>query len=338
MQNIDKENLRQVILDFPKQFKVGFDAAKNTKPKGKFKALAVSGMGGSALPVDILKVYLSEKEVDLKVFQNRGYKLPAEAYENALNFFNSYSGGTEETLASLEEALKNKLPSVGFSAGGKLINLCQKNSLPYAVLPAGIQPRCATGYFFAAMLQVLINAGIVEDESEKIVRSAEKIVKNMSELEEQGKKIARRLAEKTPLIYASEKFGKLAMIWKIKLNENAKTPAFWNVFPELNHNEMVGFTLPQAKFHIVNLIDKADHPQNIKRMEITAKLLEGKGIETTFVEIEGSNVFEKIFSTLLIGDWASYHLALKYNQDPTPVQMVEDLKKLLAQLSFINFF
>jgi len=330
MKKIDKENFRQVILDFPKQFKTGFDTAKNIKPKGKFKSITVSGMGGSALPVDILKIYLNEKETNLEIFQNRGYKLPPFAFDNSLNFLNSYSGTTEETLSSLEEALKNKLPAIGFAAGGKLIDICQKNSVPYAVLPAGIQPRCATGYFFSAMLQVLINAGMAEDETEEIVRSAEKIAENMNKLEEQGKKISDQLAEKTPIIYASEKFSKLAMIWKIKLNENAKTPAFWNFYPELNHNEMVGFTLPQAKFHIISLLDKNEHPQNIKRMKITAKLLEGKGIETTFVEIEGNNVFEKIFSTLLIGDWTSYHLALKYNQDPTPVKMVEDLKKLLT--------
>lgn len=330
MENIDRENLRQVIADFPKQFKVGFDAAKNIRSKGKFNSLVVSGMGGSALPADILRIYLAEKGIDLKLIQNRGYKLPKESYENSLNFFNSYSGNTEETLSSLEEALKNKLPAIGFAAGGKLVDICQNNSLPYAVLPAGIQPRYATGYFFASMLQVLINAGIIEDETEKIIQSAEKINQEMARLEEQGKKVSQELAEKTPIIYASEKFGALALIWKIKLNENAKTPAFWNVYPELNHNEMVGFTLPQAKFQVITLMEKNEHPQNIKRMQITAKLLKEKGIDTFFVEIEGNNFFEKIFSTLLIGDWASYYLALKYNQDPTPVEMVEDLKKLLA--------
>lgn len=330
MENIDKENLRQVISNSPKQFKVGFEIAKNTKPEGKFQSLVVSGMGGSALPVDILKIYLNEKGTALEIIQNRGYKLPEVAFKNSLNFFNSYSGTTEETIASLEEGLKNNLSSVGFASGGKLIDICQKNETPCVILPAGIQPRCATGYFFSAMLQVLINAGIAKDETEEIIRSAEKIAENMNELEEKGKKIAQQLTGKTPIIYASERFSKLAMIWKIKLNENSKTPAFWNFYPELSHNEMVGYTLPQAKFHIITLMEKNDHPQNIKRMEITAKLLKEKGIETTFVEIEGANVFEKIFTTLLIGDWTSYYLALKYNQDPTPVKMVEDLKKMLA--------
>jgi glucose/mannose-6-phosphate isomerase len=120
------------------------------------------------------------------------------------------------------------------------------------------------------------------------------------------------------------------MIWKIKINENAKTPAFYNFYPELNHNEMVGFTLPQGKFHVLTLLDKNDHPQNIRRMHITAKILKKKGVDTTIIEMENDNIFNTIFSTLLLGDWVSYYLALSYNQDPTPVDMVEDLKKQLA--------
>jgi len=148
--------------------------------------------------------------------------------------------------------------------------------------------------------------------------------------EETGRTIAQKLTGKTPIIYSSAKFAALALIWKIKINENAKTPAFYNFYPELNHNEMVGWTLPQGKFHIITLLDPNDHPQNIKRMKITAELLKKKGTKTTLVEMEKSFVLNTIFNTLLLGDWVSYHLALEYGQDPTPVDIVEDLKKKLA--------
>jgi glucose/mannose-6-phosphate isomerase len=119
------------------------------------------------------------------------------------------------------------------------------------------------------------------------------------------------------------------MIWKIKINENAKTPAFWNFFPELNHNEMVGFTLPQAKFTVVMLRDSDDHPKNKKRFEVTAGLLREKGVSVEIVEMPGETVFEKMFGSILIADFTSYYLALEYGQDPTPVNMVEQLKKML---------
>lgn len=334
---LDRENLRQVIIDSPKQIAKGLELAKNIKIEGDFKSLEISGMGGSSLPANILRIYLNdlylknpEKNKRLGIFQNRFYSLPYEAYNNCLNFFSSYSGNTEETISSFKEALKNNLPCVGFTAGGKILEMCQKNNTPYILLPKGIQPRYATGYFFASMLQVLSNIRLVENNSRELENLSEKLTVSMEELENKGKELAQKLVGKTPVIYASAKFKSLAMTWKIKINENAKTPAFYNFYPELNHNEMVGYTLPQGKFHIITLLDKKDHPQNIKRMRITANLLKEKGVETTIIEMENDNIFNTIFSTILLGDWVSYYLALAYNQDPTPVDMVEDLKKQLA--------
>lgn len=335
--NLDSQNLRQVIIDSPKQINEGLALAKDIKVKGSFKSIEVSGMGGSSLPANVLRTYLNsiylknpKKNKSFGIYQNRFYSLPHEAYDACLNFFASYSGNTEETLSSLKEGLKHKLPAVGFAAGGKLAETCKKNGIPCAIIPGGIQPRYATGYFFSAMVQVLINAGMIEDVSKELVTLSKKLEKSVIALEKEGKALAKKLKGKTPVIYSSTKFKSLAMIWKIKINENAKTPAFYNFFPELNHNEMVGFTNPQGKFHAVMLMDKNDHPQNIRRMEITAKLLKKKGISSSIIEMPNDNIFNTIFSTLILGDWTSYYLALEYGQDPTPVAMVEDLKKMLA--------
>jgi len=328
--NIDKENLKQVIEDFWKQFQIGQEIAENIKCEGNFASITVSGMGGSALPSDILITYLeSEGKRSFPIFQNRTYKLPGEAYKNSLNFFISYSGNTEETISALEEAIKNNLPSIGFTTGGKLEEICKKNNVPFVKIPAGIQPRYATGYFFSSMLKVLTNCGLLSINLEEILSSTKKLNEFTKEFENQGKAIAEKLNGKTPIIYTTDKFKALAMVIKIKINENAKTPAFWNYFPELNHNEMVGFTLPQSEFHVVSLIDRGENEQNLKRISITADLFKEKGIGTTSHEIQGENYFLKIFSTLILGDWISYYLALSYNQDPTPVNMVEDLKKRL---------
>lgn len=331
MAALDKENMHQVIIDSPEQFERGFELAKDILVSGDFDSLTVSGMGGSNLPGDLLRDYLANEGRDsLEIIQNRTYKLPKKAFSRSLNFFLSYSGNTEETLASLEEAIENKLPSVGFATGGKLAEICQKNGIPCVILPSGIQPRYAIGYFFSSMLKVLINSRLIEEDQEAISESSKKLSGMNQELESRGKGIAQELKGKTPIIYTTDRFKSLAMIVKIKINENAKTPAFWNYYPELNHNEMVGFTLPQTDFHILTFIDRSEHPQNLKRMETTSRLFEEKGIRTTFIDIEGKNTFEKMFSSLLLGDWISYHLALSYGQDPTPVKMVEDLKKSIA--------
>lgn len=337
---LDKSNFRQFIIDTPSQFKVGMSLAKNTKVEGNFTSVTVSGMGGSALPANLLRAYCNsffKTHLEHKLFEiyvNRYYTLPPEAQnQDSLNLISSYSGTTEEAISSLEEVRGLNLPFIGLSSGGKIEELCREYGKPHIKLPIpypNYQPRMGTGYFFGAMFQILINQGLVPDLTNEITASAQRFNDYMKLYEENGKNLAKKINGKTPVIYASPKYKSVAMVWKIKLNENAKTPAFWNFFPELNHNEMVGFTNPQAKFFIIMLRDREDHPRNLKRYETTANLLKSKGIESEIIDMDGEDVFSKIFLSITYADWTSYYLALEYGQDPTPVAMVEELKKILV--------
>ncbi len=330
IKELDPSNLRQVIIESPYQLTKGWELAGEIRVSGNFNRLVISGMGGSALPGELLGMFLEQKkEVLLEIIINRNYSLPKKPLEKSLHFFASYSGKTEETLSSLKEALEKKQPVVIFTTGGDLEKIAREKKLPWVLLPSGIEPRCAIGYFFSAMLKVLVNSGLIKEGIEDFSQVTEKIQSQMELLEKEGKEIAKKLKGQVPVIYASEFFRPLALIWKIALNENAKTPAFYNIYPELNHNEMVGFTLLQNKFHILCLPHPEDHPQILKRMKITAELLKEKGIETTFWEMPTGNLLETIFETVFLGEWISYYLALEYNQDPAPVALVEKLKILL---------
>jgi len=337
---IDKYNLRKVILEGPRQFMEGFEAAKNIKPAQEFDSIMISGMGGSALPGNIVRIILHDildqydiKGQRLRIYQNRFYSLPGEAYENCLNFICSHSGNTEETIASFEEAIKHNLPCVGISSGGKIEEMCKEFDIPHIKLPIpfeNFQPRMATGHFVATIMQVLMNTGKFPDVTGEVLKETEDLMSRVKNSEEKGKEIAKTLVGKTPIIYANTHFKALAMIWKIKINENSKTPAFWNYFPELNHNEMVGFTRSQADFSILMLRDAQDDPRNQKRYDVMAKILKENDISTMILDIEGDTVYSRVFRTLYLGDWVSYYLALEYSIDPTPVDMVEDFKKMLV--------
>lgn len=338
--NFDVSNLRRVILSTSGQFEEGFAIAKNTPVNSDFDHVVVSGMGGSALPVDVIACYLEEyfsqnpQKRFMSISHNRNYTLPRRAYDRALNIFCSHSGNTEETIASLEEAITHGLPSIGISAGGRVKEICQEKNIPHITLPIpfeNFQPRMATGHFFSTILQILINAGKIDDVSSTIVeKTASQIQEDVIVYEMIGKNFAQKLVGKTPIIYASEKFASLAMIWKIKINENSKVPAFWNIFPELNHNEFVGFTNPQAQFHVMILRDGDDHERIMRRFAVTAEALIERDIEVDIVDIAEGDMIRKIFSTIALCDWISYYLALNYHQDPTPVDMVENFKKALG--------
>ncbi|MEX2007856.1 MAG: SIS domain-containing protein [Candidatus Levyibacteriota bacterium] len=338
--SIDKSNFRQFILDAPAQFAIGIDLAKGVKIEGNFENVTISGMGGSAWPANLLRAYcnsLFKKNPQYKPFEiyiNRYYSLPPESQSSSsLNFITSYSGNTEETISSLEEVRKDNLPFVGLSSGGKVEELCKKYGAPHIKLPMphpDFQPRMGTGFFFGAMFQLLVNHGLMPDTTSELISLAAKLNEKMGDFEKQGVLLAKKMKGKTIVIYSSPKYKPLSMVWKIKINENSKVPAFWNFFPEMNHNEMVGFTNPQAKFFILMIRDLEDDQRNIRRYAASAKLLREKGVECEIIDMENHDVFYKMFSNIAIADWASYYLALEYKQDPTPVKMVEDLKKILA--------
>lgn len=337
---LDTYNFRQMIIDSPDQLQAGFELARGISVPGTFRSIMISGMGGSALPGNLFRIYLNDlfrsehpEEQPLPIYQNRSYGLPPEAYHECLNFICSYSGNTEETIASFEEALAHGLPCIGLSSGGKIETMCQEHSIPHIKLPIptpGFQPRVGTGYFFGSLFQVLVNQGLVPDTTATLLQDALAFKQAMPEIEAAGQALSKKLIGKTPVVYATAQYKSVAMVWKIKLNENAKVPAFWNFFPELNHNEMVGFTNPQAAFAILMLRDPEAHPQILRRFDVTAELMQQRGIAVEMIDMQGGSVYNKVFMSIALGDFASYYLALEYGQNPTPVDMVEELKKLLT--------
>jgi len=156
------------------------------------------------------------------------------------------------------------------------------------------------------------------------------------DFEEEGKQLAKSLRGSVPIIYASEKNYELAYIWKIKFNENGKIPPFYNVFPELNHNEMNGFDVRDTtlelseKFYFIFLMDETDHPKIQKRMKITSKLYEDRKLKTQKITISGDNIFYKIFSILTIVDFTSHFVAEGYGIESKQIPMIEEFKKLIA--------
>lgn len=321
---VNQSNFRKLILDFPRQFSVGMKAAKNIFLK-RPKKIFIAGMGGSVLSGEILKIYFENAKIKFPLFLHRDYQLPYLAEKKDLIIAISYSGNTEETISAFNEALKKKLKLVAITSGGKLSDLCQKNKIPLVLLPSGIPPRLSLGYQFSALLKIMINLEIAPDCSDQILNLEKKLKPRV--LENQGKILAKKLINKIPLIYSSWRNFALSYIWKIKFNENSKTPAFANFFPELNHNEMVGFEKNLKKFYFLILKDQNDHPRIKKRMDLTSEILKAKGLEGEILEIKGENFFEKIFSNLILADWVSYYLAIHYGIDPTPVKIVEEFKK-----------
>ncbi len=324
-------NMEEIILNFPKQFRIGIEAAKDIRIKNKFKGVIICGMGGSALPGDILEMWLEAYKISLPLYIHRSYGLPYFADKNYLIIAISYSGNAEETLTAFQEAKRKKLSVTVIASGGRLVESCKKNKIPLAKAPSGIVPRMAIGYQFAALIKILVNSGIIRDGLKEVLA----LEKNLhpQKLKNQGKKLAGKLVRKIPVIYASLARKNLAKIWKINFNETAKIPAFFNYFPELCHNEIAGFGKPidNKKIQAIILRDRADLPRILKQMEIIKDILRKQRIRVEFIDLIGRDVLEKIFSNIILAFWTTYWLAEEYGVEPTQIKMIEKFKKRLRK-------
>lgn len=319
---IDKSNMYKVLEDFPRQIQEGYKLGEGIDIPVPVENIVLAGMGGSALPGEILKTYL---DIDIPIHIVRNYNLPRYMSKKTLLFVISYSGNTEETINCYRQGLRIGCPMVVIASGGKLEQLAEKQDVEFIKIPKGIQPRCSYGYDFFAVLRVLENSGIVEKQENYIKKTFEMLSRDI--YQDYAKKVVEKLENKIPIIYSSEKNWAIAYKWKINFNENAKIHAFYNIFPELNHNEMVGYTHMFADYAAIIINDDDDYPRIKKRMQITKKIIKENDCNVIEVSVKGSSRMAKIFSAIYIGDWVSYFLALKYETDPTPVEIVERFKK-----------
>ena len=313
--------MKEFILNFPQQFKEGLKLAENIDIRGKYSNIVVSGMGGSALPTELINTCYN-----LNLTTNRNYKLP-DIKTKTLCIFCSYSGNTEECLYAYKEAIKRNIDSICITSGGMLRKLSIKNKTKLILLPENYPPRLACGFVFSIIAKILYKLKLITD-----LKDIEKLGDRLKPeiFGEEGKKIADRAYKKIPLIYASEKYKSVAYIWKINFNENSKIPSFCNSIPEMNHNEINGFTNKICNFYTIILRDKKDNRRILKRIEITKKLVNEKNAE--IIDFIGRNIFEKVFNSVILSYWASYYLALKYKIDPIKVEMIDKLKELLQEV------
>lgn len=321
--------MQDSIARFVEQFD-WMPVVENAGQLGSRSRYIVVGMGGSHLGAWLIKQYGPVPNITI----HRDYGLPAVAEDelkDTLAILSSYSGNTEEVLDSGREARERGLSIAVIATGGKLLDFAREHRLPYVQMPdLGLQPRMATGLSMLGLAKLMGNG-----ELEASIRTAGKDIDPMSSREEGSRIAGVILACKVPLIYASAGNLPLAYIWKIKFNETAKIPAFYNVFPELCHNELCGFDAVESTrrlsniMHAIFLEDAADHPRNQKRMRIAGEILQEKGIPVERVKLVGWG-FAKAFNAAILADWVSLDLARHYGVPDEAVPLIEEFKHRMA--------
>lgn len=338
---IDKSQMNLRIQNLYQQFETAFSILNPSSKisKSKVKNIVVTGLGGSAIGGDLVRAFVSG-ECSVPILVNRNYALPAFVDASTLVIVSSYSGNTEETLSAYRDAIERKAQVFCVTSGGMVKELALKHKHYAVIIPAGAPPRTAIGYSLAPMLNALAKFGFIADKAKDIAETARYLKEkslayaNFKDKKNLAVKLAQKCFKKLPIIYASDDFtSAVGVRWKGQICENAKMLAYSNVFPELNHNELVGWNQHKEllkKTTVIMLHDKTDHPRTAFRMSVTKSIVKKYASDVIDIESEGKSLLARLFSLILLGDWVSYYLAILNGVDPTPVKAIDFLKESLS--------
>jgi len=346
---IDLQDMLGAILGLPEQVdnakRIALAASLESMSRRRFSSLLVTGLGGSAIGGDFLRSGY-ETVLTCPVSVVRDYHLPHYVDEDTLVFAASNSGDTEETLACYAAARKAGATIVAFTTGGKLAGMAKADNVPLVMFPGGLQPRAAVGYSFIPLLVIAARLGLMPelliddiDEASAVLRAVRNDCSpDVPSQDNEAKTLAGLWFGKIPVIYGSQgERGVVAYRWKTQINENAKAFAVSNVFPELNHNETVGWSGGRGQgdleknLSVVILRDDREPKPIARRVDLTKQIIARRAPTITEVWARGGGSLARMLSLVYIGDFASYYLAMAYGEDPTPVRVIDWLKSELAK-------
>jgi glucose/mannose-6-phosphate isomerase len=341
---VDKANMLDGLARFPEQIKEALTIAEAVQRFNflKIDNVVVAGMGGSAISGDIMLSLFRDK-LDVPLIVNREYDLPKWVNKDTLVICISYSGNTDETLSSFKIASQKKCKILCISTGGKLQDLTEKRGIPFIKIPAGIQPRAATAYLLFPSIIFLKKIGLLKtaietDIEETIAVTTDFITLNKKEVPEENnltKQLAKKIFNTIPQIYGWGVYTPIAIQWQHQLNENSKIIARCDIVPECNHNDIVGwFGNPDIskQFSCILFRDKDEETIDMTtRLNFMRDLFQNTAGNVIEVSPKGKSQLAKMMYLMCLGDFTSCYLAVLRGINPSPVDIITELKKRLAE-------
>ena len=342
-QQFDKSGMLDHLHKFPEQCQKAWEKVLKLELPPEYTKISnvvIVGMGGSAIGGDIARRFaLTESKVPVRV--RRDYGLPAFVNESTLVIASSYSGNTEETLSAFTESLKTRARKLVITSGGKLKHLAENKGIPAFAIDYQAPPRAAFPSNFIPLLGIFQKLSLIGDKSADLQEAVDILNKLSTDFIETrplvsnpAKQLAAKLWGRIAVIYGAEMLSEVAQRWKGEFNENSKTWAFFESFPELNHNAVVGYEFPpeaKERTFVILLHSASLRPRSLLRYEATVKLLAKAGIAYEFAEARGESTLAKVMSLVLLGDYSSFYLAMLNRVDPTHIDAINFIKQYLKR-------
>jgi glucose/mannose-6-phosphate isomerase len=327
--------MKDLVAGFSEQLKEAVEIAQAYKPsftKGEFKNVFISGLGGSGIGGSIVSE-LAALSSPIPVTVGKGYFIPAFVGPETLVIISSYSGDTEETVNALELALQAGARPVCITSGGKISHIAKEQGLDLIVIPGGNPPRACLGYSLTQLINVFVHAGLLPATSlNDIKKGNDYLIANEDAIRAKGLKMAEFLANKLPVIYATTYNEGVAIRFRQQLNENSKVLCWHHVFPEMNHNELVGWAQKNENIAVVVLRDPDEYKRNQFRIELSKEIFAKYTSNIMEIVAVGDSPIERTLYFIHLTDWVSCYLADLRNVNPVEIQVINHLKSELSKV------
>lgn len=330
--------MKSLIEGFPQQLITALEIANKaslTPAEQPIYNVFIAGMGGSGIGGQLVKSF-TYKDIKVPISTAPTYDIPSFVNKNTLFIACSFSGNTEETLTGLKQALDQKAKIVAITSGGKLDQQAKENNFDVIHIPGESKsPRASIGYSFVQLLKIFQFHGLTSTDYSQDFKEAIYLLKDSaSTCEQYGKQLAGKITGKLPIIYSDYLLYPLAVRIQQQINENGKHFAHANFFPEMNHNELVGWKKPDGFFKdTITFFLKSDfdHRRTQIRMDICEEIFRKEGAEVVPVGAQGNSLIAQMMYINHIFDWVSFYLAEENGVDPFPVEVIDYLKSELAK-------
>jgi glucose/mannose-6-phosphate isomerase len=339
---IDRQNMHGLMEQFPMQWKKAVERTETLSLRvdsSRIQNICMSGMGSSVIGADLIRAY-SYETCPYPIQVVRHYHIPNWVDENTLFIACSFSGSTEETLSAVSEAAQKGAQILVLTSGGNLMVEASKYNFDYIIVPDSMPSRTALASGFIALFRVFQSLGWI-DEAEEALQETTEFLKQQGQMydnidESEALSLAELLVDTLPIIYSgTTTLQPVNLRWRTQFEENAKTIAYGNTFPEMTHNEIVGWeqiTHLTGRLSVVILKEKDDDAKVQQRMKIMEDLISDQVESANVFTTRGYSRLTRMFSLIQLGDWTSFYLAMLNRVDPTPTPKIDLLKRRLSEL------
>ncbi len=322
--------MREDILDIPNHIRDAIWRTDSAQLSSRASAgLMICGMGGSAIGGELARGLIGDRLTGPMVVV-RSYRILKWLTSEWSVLGSSYSGETEETISSFNEAGEVGAHRWVVGTGGQLGDYAREQGIGFVGLPGFFQPRVTVAYMTVTAAMAANLAGIAPDLRTELEATADFLDASKDELLELSAELAAGIGETPLVVYGVDMTVPVARRWANQLNENSKQFAFAAEIPEANHNLQEAWEEGIGGFGGMFLLDRDQTERERQRQGLTSEAIERTGASVFSVETRGETPSERLFWAVMLGDLISVNIADQRGLDPVPVNQIQDFKKRLG--------